>query len=235
MKKVMDKRVCALIVAAGKGTRMKMDMNKQYIEIGGKPVLARTVQVFEDCGHVDEIVIVVNARDIMHCRQNIVERYGFGKVGIIVAGGDSRQQSVYNGLNALNDKCGIVLIHDGARPFIDEDSIINSIEAAGEFGGACVAVPVKDTIKFVGEDGFIDKTLERSRLWSIQTPQTFRFDLILNAYKNADAEGFIASDDAMIAERMGHAVRIVPGTYYNIKITTEEDILLAEAIATREI
>lgn len=233
MKKAGGKPVCVLIAAAGRGSRMNMDVNKQYIEIGGKPILARTVQAFEDCSRVDEIVIVVNPSDIIYCKQEIVDAYGFRKVKTIVAGGDSRQQSVYNGLRQVNEACGIVLIHDGARPFISEESIISSIDAAVEFGGAIVAVPVKDTIKSAGRDGFIEKTFDRSILWSIQTPQTFRYELILEAYRNADEVGFEATDDAMLAERMGHSLKLVPGSYYNIKITTSEDLVLAEAIAVK--
>ena len=234
MKKTGDKRVCALIAAAGKGSRMNMDINKQYIEIGGKPILARTIGVFEDCSRIDEIILVVNSNDIVYCKQNIVDVFGFRKVMSIVAGGETRQASVYNGLLQLNESCGIVLIHDGARPFTSEESIMESIAIASEFGSACVAVPVKDTIKSADNNNIVQETLERSRLWSIQTPQTFRYGLILDAHKKALEAGFSGTDDAMLVERLGHPLRLVYGSYYNIKITTEEDLVLAEAIAERE-
>lgn len=230
-----EKQVFVLITAAGKGTRMNMEIFKQYIEIDGIPILARTIQAFQDCEMVDDIILVVNPDDIVYCKKNIVDLYGFDKVSIITAGGKTRQQSVYNGLKQINEKNSIILIHDGVRPFISEDSIIKCIEAAVEFGGACVAVPVKDTVKSVNEEGFIDKTLDRSRLWSVQTPQAFRYEMIYEAYRSADEVGFIATDDAMVAERLGHMLKIVQGSYFNIKITTEEDLILAEAIAARDI
>ncbi|NJD01742.1 MAG: 2-C-methyl-D-erythritol 4-phosphate cytidylyltransferase [Ruminiclostridium sp.] len=234
MKKTGDKRICALIAAAGKGSRMNMDINKQYIEVGGKPILARTIEIFEDCGQVGEIILVVNSNDIVYCKQNIVDVFGFRKVTAIVAGGDTRQASVYNGLLQLDGNCGIVLIHDGARPFVSEESVAESIAIAREFGAACVAVPVKDTIKSADDNDIVQETLERSRLWSIQTPQTFRYGLILDAHKKALEAGFSGTDDAVLVERLGHPLRLVYGSYYNIKITTEEDLILAEAIAEKE-
>ena len=234
MKKNISKRVCAIIAAAGKGSRMNSEINKQYMEIAGKPVLARTVQIFEGCGLVDEIILVVNSGDIVYCKQDIVDEYGFRKVTAIIAGGETRQQSVYNGLMQLDGNTGIVLIHDGARPFVSEKSIADSIAVAEEYGSACVAVPVKDTIKSAGADKLVKETLDRSELWSIQTPQTFRYELITDAHKKALEAGFSGTDDAMLAERLGYPLRLVYGSYYNIKITTEEDLVLAEAIAGME-
>ena len=234
MKKTGFKKICALITAAGKGSRMNMDINKQYIEIGGKPILARTIQIFEECDQVDEIILVVNSNDIVYCKQNIIDAFGFQKVAAIVAGGETRQESVYNGLIQINESCGIVLIHDGARPFVSGESIVESIAIADESGSACVAVPVKDTIKSADRDNLVQQTLDRSMLWSIQTPQTFRYHLILEAHKKALEDGFSGTDDAMLVERLGHPLRLVYGSYYNIKITTEEDLVMAEAIAARE-
>jgi 2-C-methyl-D-erythritol 4-phosphate cytidylyltransferase len=234
MKKVSDKRVCAIIVAAGKGSRMNMDINKQYIEICGKSVLARTIQVFEDCSWVDEIILVVNEFDIIYCKQYIIDVYGFSKVKFLVAGGETRQESVRNGLLQVNKECGIVLIHDGARPFASDESIIESIRIAAEFGAACVAVPVKDTIKSADNEGFVQMTLDRSTLWSIQTPQTFRYDIIMEAHNSASDAGFIGTDDAMLVERLGYKMKLVTGSYYNIKITTKEDLILARAIVLSE-
>jgi len=230
MKKNRDLFISAVIVAAGKGSRMKMDINKQYVEIGGVPVLARTIQVFEDCSMVDEIVVVVNEQDIFYCKEHIVDEFGFTKIKKLVSGGATRQNSVYNGILEVSERCDIVLIHDGARPFILEESIIESIYAAQEYGASCVAVPVKDTIKIADSEGFVERTLDRSLLWSIQTPQTFRLELIMQAHKKAAESGFIGTDDAVLVERLGHRLKLVMGSYDNIKITTREDLALAEAI-----
>lgn len=231
MKKNKDVFTSVVIVAAGKGTRMNMDLNKQYVEIAEKPVLARTIQAFEDCAHIGEIVIVVNKQDILYCKQNIIDVYGFEKVKALVSGGDERQKSVYNGLKEVGELCDIVLIHDGARPFIDEDSIIGSIEAAREYGAACVGVPVKDTIKSADFDGNIKDTLDRSMLWAIQTPQVFKYELIMEAHRRAEEQGFLGTDDSVLVERLGIKVRLVKGSYDNIKITTREDLIIAEAIS----
>lgn len=224
-------RIGVVITAAGKGTRMGMEINKQYVDVLGKPVLARTIQAFEDCSLTDEIIVTANEAEIEYCRSQIVDRYAFGKVRAVVAGGISRQQSVYNGLKGLGKDCGIVLIHDGARPFIDEEGIRACIEAASEYGAAVAAVPVKDTIKRADEGGFVDKTMDRSSLWSIQTPQAFRYPLIMDAHKRASEEGFDGTDDAVLAERLGIKIRLVMCSYYNIKITTREDLAIAGAIA----
>jgi len=231
MKKPYDLFVSVVIVAAGKGTRMNMDINKQYMDILGKPVLARTLQVFDDCSYIDEVVLVVNEQDILYCKNDIVEYYGFDKVKALVSGGSERQDSVFNGLKEVTSGCDIVLIHDGARPFVREKSIIDSINDAREYGASCVAVPVKDTIKTSDTKGFINETLERSVLWSIQTPQAFRYDLIMNAHKSASSDGFLGTDDSILVERLGFKVKLVMGSYDNIKITTQEDLVTAEAIA----
>jgi 2-C-methyl-D-erythritol 4-phosphate cytidylyltransferase len=223
-----------IIAAAGKGTRMNIDINKQYIDICGMPMLARTIKVFEDCRHIDEIILVVNSGDIVYCKKDIVEYFGFNKVKTLVAGGSDRQGSVFQGLKEVNKNTGIVLIHDGARPFIKEESIIKSIRAAEEFGASCVAVPVKDTIKYSDSEGFINQTLDRSILWSIQTPQTFKFELILKAHEKAAKDSFLGTDDAVLVERLGFKIKLVPGDYSNIKITTQEDIVIAEAIVRNQ-
>jgi 2-C-methyl-D-erythritol 4-phosphate cytidylyltransferase len=230
MKKNSSKKNCAVIVAAGKGTRMNLDQNKQFINIAGIPVLARTISAFEECPDIDEIVIVINKNDLVYCKHEIVDRYGFKKIKSIAAGGEERHNSVYNGLSQLDTSCGIVLIHDGARPFVDQSSIERSIEAADEYGAACVAVKVKDTIKTSDAREFINGTPDRSRLWQAQTPQSFRYEIIMEAYKNAIKEGWESTDDSALVERMGHHIKLVPGNYLNIKITTQEDLILAEAI-----
>lgn len=230
MKKKRDLFISAVIVAAGQSTRMNMEINKQYVDICGKPVLARTIQVFEGCALIDEIILVVNGQDIVYCKQNILDEYSFCKVKTLVSGGKSRQESVFNGLNEVDEKCGIVLIHDGARPFVNEIRIAESINAAIEYGAACVAVPVKDTVKRADNQGFIEETPNRSVLWSVQTPQVFKCDIILKAHENALRDGFTATDDAMLVERMGLPVKLVMGEYGNIKITTCEDLAIAETM-----
>ncbi len=223
---------CVVIAAAGRGKRMGLDMNKQYIEVHGRPILALTVQSFEDCSHIDEIVIVANENEIEYCKKSIIDKYSFKKVKAVVPGGETRQQSVFNGLNQVSVDCGIVLIHDGARPFIMQESIMACINAAGTFGAACAAVPVKDTIKLADAGSFVDKTIDRSDLWQIQTPQAFKYGLIMEAHRRALSEGFDGTDDAMLAERLGYKVKLVMSDYYNIKITTREDLIFAEAIYT---
>jgi len=220
-----------VIAAAGKGSRMGMESNKQYLELRGKPVLAMTIQRFEDCNLIDEIIVVANEAETEYCRRNVVERYGFKKVKAVVTGGPTRRQSVYNGLQRVSPGCGIVLIHDGARPFIEAHTIEACIDAAEKYGASVAAVPAKDTIKRADGDDFVDETIDRSSLWYIQTPQAFLFGLIMDAHTKAEQDGFDGTDDAVLAERLGHKVKLVTGSYTNIKITTREDLILAEAMA----
>ncbi|HOM03713.1 MAG TPA: 2-C-methyl-D-erythritol 4-phosphate cytidylyltransferase [Acetivibrio sp.] len=234
MKKDKKIRVSAVVVAAGKGTRMNMDVNKQYINVGGIPLLARTLKVFEDCFLIDEVVLVVGNSDMFYCKENVVEAYNLKKVKMLVAGGAQRQDSVYNGLLQVSVESDIVVIHDGARPFINEEIIENCIEAAEEFGASTAAVPVKDTIKSADSGGFVKETLERSTLWAIQTPQAFLKDVIMKAHKKAADDGFYGTDDTVLVERMGIRTRLVMGSYNNIKITTREDLTFAEALISGE-
>lgn len=224
------KKVFALIPAAGMGTRMGAGSNKQYLLLGGMPILAHTLRVFEQAPFIEGIYLVSPQQEIPFCRSEVVERYGFSKVRGIVAGGAERQYSVMNGLNAMEGigQDDLVLIHDGVRPFIAVETIRAAATAAHEFGGAVVAVPVKDTVKVV-HDGVITETPPREQLWLAQTPQAFRFGLIHAAHASAAAEGFLGTDDASLMERQGFRPRIVTGDYRNIKITTPEDMVLAEA------
>ncbi|HHV30594.1 2-C-methyl-D-erythritol 4-phosphate cytidylyltransferase [Acetivibrio mesophilus] len=230
MKKSRKLWVSAVVVAAGKGTRMNMDINKQYIKVCGIPLLARTLKVFEDCSLIDEVVLVVSNSDMFYCKQNVVEAYELKKVKMLVAGGEQRQDSVYNGLIQVNNESDIIIIHDGARPFINDEIIENCIEAAQEYGASTVAVPVKDTIKSADSGGFVKETLERSTLWAIQTPQAFLKDVIIKAHEKAADDGFYGTDDTVLAERMGIRTKLVMGSYNNIKITTREDLTFAEAV-----
>jgi len=222
--------VIALVPAAGMGKRMGAGINKQYLQLGGMPILARTLRLFEEAPFVDRIVPVIPVDEIDFCREQVVERYGFRKVGEIVAGGKERQQSVLNGLRSL-EGCvddDIIVIHDGVRPFVSQHVVQRSIEVAREHDGALVAVPVKDTVKVV-EAGIVTATPPRETLWLAQTPQTFRYGVIRAAHEIADAEQFLGTDDASLVERLNDKVQIVIGDYRNIKITTPDDLVLAEA------
>ncbi|GFE62496.1 2-C-methyl-D-erythritol 4-phosphate cytidylyltransferase [Geobacter sp. AOG2] len=221
----------ALIPAAGMGKRMGASINKQYLHLAGMPIVARTISVFENAPFIDGIFLVTPADEIPYCREQVVEAHGFRKVVEIVPGGRERQNSVMNGLRALRDRADdddVVLIHDGVRPLISPELLRESIDVARVCDGALVAVPAKDTIKTVRE-GVVIGTPDRDTLWQAQTPQAFRFGLIFAAHAAAEQEGFMGTDDASLIERRGGAVRIVRGDYRNIKITTPEDILLAEA------
>lgn len=221
----------ALIPAAGMGKRMGASINKQYLQLNGLPILAHTISVFERSPLIDSIYLVIPADEITYCREHIVEAGGFRKVAAIVAGGTERQHSVMNGLKAIRgnaDDHDVILIHDGVRPFLTETMLRESIAAAQEHDGTLVAVPAKDTIKIVA-DGVVVDTPSRETLWQAQTPQSFRFGVIFAAHQAAEREGFIATDDASLIERSGGKIRIVAGDYRNIKITTPEDLTLAEA------
>lgn len=231
MKNNESGRISVVIAAAGKGTRMGLETNKQYLELQGKPVLALTLQRFEDCISVDEIIVVAGETEVEFCRKNVTDRYGFKKIKVVTAGGATRQQSVYKGLRHVSPGCNIVLIHDGARPFIDADGIEACIDAAKQYGAAVLAVPARDTIKRSDLSGFVEETVDRSKLWYIQTPQAFQYELIMDAHVKAAQDGFDGTDDAVLAERMGHKVKLVSGNYNNIKITAREDLIMAESMA----
>ncbi|HEX9078919.1 MAG TPA: 2-C-methyl-D-erythritol 4-phosphate cytidylyltransferase [Desulfuromonadaceae bacterium] len=221
----------ALIPAAGMGKRMGASINKQYLALGGLPIVARTLSVFEQADCIDAIYLVIPADEIPFCREHVVAACGFRKVVEIVPGGKERQNSVMNGLNAIARQAApddVVVIHDGVRPFITRDLLRESIDVARSFDGALVAVPAKDTIKSV-RDGVVVSTPPRETLWQAQTPQAFRFGRIHAAHLAAEREGFMGTDDASLVERDGGRICIVTGDYRNIKITTPEDLILAEA------
>lgn len=223
-------KICVIIVAAGKGKRMGRDYNKQYIPLVDKPIIAHTIGVFEKTDLIDEIILVVGKGEIGSVKRDIIYKYNFNKVVKIVEGGAERQDSVYNGLKAVNVNCDIVLVHDGARPFITSNIIKKSIETARDAGACAVAVRVKDTIKIVNENMEVDYTPNRDTLWAVQTPQAFRYGLLLEAYEKLRADNIKITDDAMLMEKLDHTVRIIEGSYENIKITTPEDLILGEGI-----
>ena len=219
----------AIVLAAGVGKRMNSKIQKQYMLLGGKPVLFYALDAFEK-SRVDEIILVVGKGEIEYCRKEIVEKYKFHKVTKIVEGGKERYHSVYEGLKAI-DTADYVLIHDGARPFINQQILVHAIEAVKQYQACVVGMPVKDTIKITTEDGFSKETPERKHVWMIQTPQCFSYSLIFDAYqKMLQNEDATITDDAMVLEKVkGLPVKMVEGSYRNIKITTPEDLLVAEA------
>jgi len=223
-------KLTVLVPAAGAGRRMQAGVNKQYLELQGRPILAHTLALFEQSQEVGAIWLVTSEAEIAYCRSEVVERYGFGKVRGIVAGGRERQDSVRNGLRACRaEDDGIVLIHDGARPCFDPALIGKLARRAAEIGACVVGVPVKETIKQVA-GGQVVATPERQTLWLAQTPQAFRYRLILDAHERALADGFHGTDDASLVERDGHAVAMLEGDYHNIKITTPEDLAVARVL-----
>lgn len=226
-------RCTAIIMAAGKGKRMQTAVSKQFLPVCGKEILAWTVDVFEKSPLVDNILLMASAdgkEDVQHLWDN----YGWKKVAAVLEGGKERQNSVANGLAAVGEDTDIVLIHDGVRPFVTEEMIADSIVAAQAYGGAVIGVPAKDTIKVCSADGLALETPDRSTLWQIQTPQTFQRSLIVDAYEKAEKDGFLGTDDASVAEFAGHQVKVVMGSYRNIKITTKEDLVIAEAFLKEE-
>ncbi|MCL4458673.1 MAG: 2-C-methyl-D-erythritol 4-phosphate cytidylyltransferase [Chloroflexi bacterium] len=220
-------RTAAVIVAAGRSARMGND--KLFAKLGGMPLLSRTVEVFQRCPEVDDIVIVLNESNFDLGRR-LVEGSGWWKVRQLCLGGERRQDSVWHGLCSLQN-CKWIIVHDGARPFVSEHLIRCGLAEAKQFGAAIAGVPVKDTIKIVDARGIVLSTPERSGIWVIQTPQVFRYDLITAAYQEGTAE---VTDEATLLECQGHPVKVYMGSYDNIKITTPEDWTLAEMILKRQ-
>ncbi len=225
----MKEKCTAIVLAAGSGKRMGTQVRKQYLDIWGKPVLYYSLKCFEDSRVIDEVILVTGAGEIEYCRDEIVKKYNFTKVCRIVAGGDERYDSVYAGLKNCED-CDYVFIHDGARPFVDEEMIEEALLTVRQCGACVAAVPSKDTVKIVEKDGVIAQTPQRSKVWIVQTPQVFAYPLIRSAYdKMMNLPHDHVTDDAMAVEWMErHPVKVTKGSYYNIKITTPEDMKLAE-------
>lgn len=222
--------VHALIPAAGSGRRMGAASNKQYLMLGDRPVLAHTLARLAALPGIEALHLIVPEGECAYCREEIVARYALPKVRSIIAGGAERQDSVRNGLEA----CGaapedLVLIHDGVRPFFPAVQIAPLVAAATRTGAALLAIPAQDTVKAVA-DGRVVETLDRSRLWLVQTPQAFRMAVIRDAHRRALAAGFVGTDDASLVEWSGGAVAVVPGSPFNLKLTTPADLALARAL-----
>ena len=218
-----------VIVAAGTGSRMNMGINKQFIKLEGKEIIAYTIEKFYNNSNIEDIVVVVKEDESEFFKKEILDKYNFKNVKIAY-GGKERQDSVYNGLKLLDEKCDVVLIHDGARPFVSDKIIDKSIEEAKEHKAIVVGVPVKDTIKVIDNDKNIVDTPNRSVLWAVQTPQTFDYNILIDAYKDAFKNKFYGTDDAMLVERIGYKVKRLEGSYNNIKITTQEDLNIGSQI-----
>lgn len=228
-------RCGAVVLAAGSGKRMGSSTKKQYLLMGGKPVLYYSLKAFED-SFIDEIILVTGAEDISYCQQELVEKYGFTKVSRVTEGGKERYHSVACGLTALSD-CDYIFIHDGARPFVTGEILERCLTDATEYGACVAGMPVKDTIKIADAKGMIRETPDRNLVWMVQTPQVFDASLIRSAYQKLLAEeekllqqGIHITDDAMVVETlMRHPVKLTEGSYQNIKITTPEDMRVAES------
>lgn len=222
-------KVSAIIPAAGLGLRMGSDVPKQFLLLDGKPILHHTLSVLEQCSEVDEVVLVVSEKEITQAQQQI--QVSYPKVTQVIMGGKERQDSVYNGWRSLDPGTKIVVVHDGVRPFVPPDLISETIEAARDFGAAIAAIPVSDTIKKVNADGRVERTVDRTGLWRVQTPQTFRYSLLGEAFQKAQADGFYGTDEGSLIEHLGKEVKVIPGSELNIKITRSEDLVLGEKIA----
>ncbi len=230
----------AIVLAAGSGSRMKSDVKKQYMEICGKPLLLYALEAFEN-SFVNNIILVLPEADIDYITKEIIEPAGLKKIYKIVPGGSTRYHSVRLGLLAAPKETEAVFIHDGARPFVDDAILKRALDAVKEYGACVIGMPVKDTIKIADNDGFAENTPDRDKTWLIQTPQVFLYPEILDLYEELAkreeeliSQGINITDDAMVMETLGHRrVKLVCGSYDNIKITTPDDIPLAESIISR--
>lgn len=221
--------ITAIIVAGGQGLRMRIPLRKQYLELDGIPVLAHTLKTFDACPLISDICLVIPKEDHDFCLKCIVAPLFPSKPVRLVSGGNERQQSVYNGLRSLDLKPDdVVVIHDGVRPFVTEQHIRDCIDSARECGAAILAVPVSDTLKVADGHGMIEKTIDRHRIWAAQTPQAFVFELICEAHESAIRNHWIGTDDASLVESLGKKVKLIQGSRNNLKITTQEDVVLAK-------
>ncbi|MEW6388571.1 MAG: 2-C-methyl-D-erythritol 4-phosphate cytidylyltransferase [Thermodesulfobacteriota bacterium] len=224
--------VAAIIAAAGLGVRMNQEIPKPYLPLGGKPILAHTLEVFESVPEVREVLVVVHPNDLEYCQDNIIAPFGFKKVLRLVPGGKERQDSVYNALKVLDQEEGldIVLVHDGVRPFITPEQVRSVIQGARRHGGAILGHPAQDTLKRVNSQGEVLETLDRRQVWQIQTPQAFHKALLWRAFVEAQARNFYGTDEASLVEELAAPVAVIPGSPFNLKITTQADLQLAEVL-----
>lgn len=224
------KKNCVVVLAAGKGKRMGVGVNKQFLNIREKPILYYTLKAFEESKLIDDIILVASEQEISYCKKEIVEKFNITKVKDVVKGGKERQDSVFNGLKAISN-CDVVLIHDGARPFIDNRIIEDGIKYARIYGACACGVTPKDTIKIKDFQSFSKETPDRNTLFCIQTPQCFKYEVILQAHKRLQQDNILVTDDTMLVEKYGKSVYLYDGSYTNIKITTPEDLIIGDKIA----
>ncbi len=227
----MDKKskVTAIIVAAGSGKRIGGSVKKQFLEIKKKPILLHTLERFQQCGDVDDIIVVVPETEIAELKEKIVSGDPLNKISQIITGGRERYHSVYEGIKVIPDSTDYIAVHDGVRPLITIEKISQVILAAKRYGSAILGVTPKDTIKSV-RFGFVDETEDRTSLVSVQTPQVFKKEILLAAYRHAFKNNKFGTDDSVLVENLGYRIFVVPGDYINIKITSAEDLLIAEKL-----
>jgi 2-C-methyl-D-erythritol 4-phosphate cytidylyltransferase len=226
-------KVAAIVAAAGLGVRMHQDTPKTYLQLAGKPILIHTLEVFERVSEVHEVLVVVHPEDLEFCQEEVIDPYPLKKVLRLVPWGKERQDSVYNALKVLwkkEDELDVVLVHDGVRPLVSPAQVRQVVTAARRHGGAILGIPCQDTLKRVNSRKEIIATVDRRELWQVQTPQAFRAALLWRAYQQAMEKGFYATDEAALVEAMGDTVVVVPSSPLNLKITTPDDLKMAEAI-----
>lgn len=230
----MKEKNVAVVLAAGQGKRMQNSVQKQYLLLEGKPVLYYSLKAFQECSFIDEIILVTQKEEIVFCQEEIIKKYNLTKVKKTVPGGAERYLSVYEGLKYI-EECSYVYIHDGARPFVDEGILCRAHEGVAKYHACVAAMPVKDTIKIAGEEPFAEHTPDRNRVWMVQTPQAFDYALIKGAYEKLIEQGISSvTDDAMVLEKTEHQkVRLIEGSYQNIKITTPEDMEIAKVFCKK--
>lgn len=228
----MDK-IAAVIPAAGQGKRMGLPYNKQFAKVGEMPVVLRTIFVFLTSGVVDFVIVICAKGEEEYYTKSELNKFGINGEIVVVTGGRERQDSVYKGLMAVPDECNYIMVHDGARPLVTREVIQDAAEQVKMHKAVVTGVPVKDTVKMTDADEMVCETLPRERLWQIQTPQSFEKRLLLEAYEKAFNDNFYGTDDASLVERLGVPVKIVYGSYENFKITTPEDLVIAEAVLER--
>jgi len=224
--------ITAFIAAAGMGKRMNMDINKQFLTIDDIPILAHTIKKIEKSKYIDFLLIIVKKSDLCYV-EDILDKYKFNIDYKIVFGGKERQDSIYNGILNMPEKTDIVLTHDGARPFVSVSKIDEAIEKVEETGACVLANPVKDTIKVSLDGEIVDYTPNRDMLWQVQTPQVFKSDILIKAYEQAYSEGYYGTDDCSLVEKTGVKVKLIYNSYDNIKITTREDLSIANILVKK--
>ena len=238
LAKANEAKLSLILPAAGTGSRMQTDINKQYLILKGKPLLAHTLEIFHDFPEIFEIIIASREEEIDYCQKKVLDPYDFYKVKKIVAGGKSRQESVYQAFKQVSSEADYVIVHDGARPFLSKklaadflDCLLGkTVSLSQETAGLIMGVPEKNTLKEVGSDGFILKTVAREKIWEIQTPQAFRREVLAQALEAGKENFEFFTDDASLVEALGFPLKIFRGSYLNLKMTTPEDLDLGERI-----